>query len=211
MIICLSCRLDKKDCCKVLGPFLLLNAAEVTLSSALETKCPSPGFVFRKKLRPFKETRRQCSGWWWQWFCHSEPFVCTFKVSVQLVQLINPSWSFSTLLILGCINAWQSISTIFGNWLLICQCVLYFIIRYEQSASLGILYPIWSKLMETSVFPLVSSLRVFAGKSSVLRPRATWSDTHLNTTNTSATSNSSHTSLIQLMQLIQGKLVVELM
>ena len=56
MIICLSCRLDKKDCCKVLGPFLLLNAAEVTLSSALETKCSSPGFVFRKKLRPFKES-----------------------------------------------------------------------------------------------------------------------------------------------------------
>ena len=73
---------------------------------------------------------------------------------------------------------------------LICQCVLYFVIIYEESASLGILYPIWSKLMETSVFPLVSSLRVFAGKSSVLRPRATWSDTHTNTSNTSATSNS---------------------
>ena len=82
----------------------------------------------------------------------------------------------------------------FNQWgkliVLICQCVLYFIIRYEQGASLGILYPIWSKLMETSVFPLVSSLRVFAGKSSVLRPRATWSDTHTNTSNTSATSNS---------------------
>ena len=49
---------------------------------------------------------------------------------------------------------------------LICQCVLYFVIIYEESTSLGILYPIWSKLMETSVFPLVSSLRVFAGKSS---------------------------------------------